>query len=348
VAEMANTSVFSTGLWASDTPAPTTIDFSPIAPFVTSTVTSGTLNTLTDTTATWTVDQFKDKGVKIWRNGGADYEWGIVLSNTADTLTFDDDLIFAPCELCGYQIVDTLVLRTQDMPLIAALNLADNNCAVILPNSVPLNERKYCHVYVEVAHNGTTSSAVICRGTERQLGAKYGELLTRGEGVRLYGHQWVIPHWDLLDTFNIKRFANGYFDANESVATTDYAPVGANLVYDKSRRFVKYDRSGINYVRYTSLFQREFLLKFSCTVTKTGTGGEMTIGFAKRDGITGVLTNLTTRIASTKFGGGDGIADIVVEVPVLLNRNDEIVPIAKRDAGTFAITAGSSVSIIEF
>jgi hypothetical protein len=326
---------------------PTNIDFTPTAPLSTGSATGGTLTTLEDTTATWEPNQFADKGIRIKRNGGADYEWAIILSNTATVLTFDDDLIFAPCPLCTYEIVDTLVLTSEQMPLIAALDLRDNNAAVILPNSTPENERKYCHVYIEMAVNGDKSAGVICRGTERQLGAKNGELLARGEGARLYAHQWITPHWDVLQVFNVKRFANGFFSINEPVASDIFIPVGANLDYDNIRRFIPYERGGINYLRYTSLFQREFVLKFSCTVNKSGGVGEMSISFAKRDGVTGVLTLLTTRQATTRFASGAGIADLIVEVPVLLKRNDEIVPIALRTSGTFAISAGSAVSVLE-
>jgi hypothetical protein len=348
ISELDGQPLWDGGAWPGEpSQPPASIDFTPEPAHVTSQATGGTLNTLEDTTAAWTTDQWIDKAVKIKRNGGNDYEWAIVLSNTATVLTFDDDLIFAPCPLCTYDILDTLVLSAEDMPLIAALDLRDNSCGVILPNSTIANERKYCHIYVEMAHNGNTSAGIICRGTERQLGAKNGELLARGEGVRLYAHQWVVPHWDIILTQGVKRFANGYFDADEPVASETFVPVGANLVYDKNRRFVPYDRDGIIWARYTSLFPREFILKFSCTVSKTGGVGEMSVSFAKRDGITGDITFLTTRVTTTRFASGTGIADLIAEVPVLLGRNDEVVPIASRTNGTFAVAQGSSVSVIE-
>lgn len=67
---------------------------------------------------------------------------------------------------------------------------------------------------------------------------------------------------------------------------------------------------------------------------------------AKRDGITGVVTNLDSRIVSTSFGGGEGIATVTLTVPVTLSRNDEIIAIARRDTGTFSALAGSQIEVI--
>jgi hypothetical protein len=51
-------------------------------------VTSGTMLSLTDSSANWEIDEWIGKAIKIKRNGGSDFENAIILNNTEDTLIF--------------------------------------------------------------------------------------------------------------------------------------------------------------------------------------------------------------------------------------------------------------------
>jgi hypothetical protein len=315
-------------------------------------VTSGTMTTMTDDTASWTVDEWKDKVIKITRNGDSDFENAVIFSNTATVLTFDDDLIFEPCALCNYKILHTYAIEDSQMDMILALDLRESECGVLLPTSTVENERKYVHVYIEKSLSDDTFIApIICRGLDRQAGIKYGELISSSEGVRLHTHQWYQPHWDIIQTYNIKRFATGYWDADEAINSTTFVPIGVNLVYDNLRRFVPYDRDGIQWVRYRSLIEHFFMVSFIADISKAGGGvNEVEICALHRSGKTGVITLLDNRVTSTRFGAGEGKFIISGEVPVTLNRNDEVAPAIRKigATGTFFVSAGSTLKIIQF
>jgi hypothetical protein len=307
-------------------------------------VTSGTINSLTDSSATWLRDQWAGKVVKTIRNGGADYCYAIVLSNTTDTLTFDDDLIVTPCAECTYKIMETYNLEVLNS--ILALNVTDYPMAVTLPASTPENERYYAHIYLERAGNGDTEIPIMCKGADRMAGAKYGTLNAIQEGVRIYAHQWLSNHWDIISTYNIKRFAAGRWATTDSIGTTwDYM---GNCTFDFYRRFRPVVIEGNTWVRYTSLFQRWFYASFIAVINKTGGVGDCDITVAVKDGVTGVITIYEEWASATRFGAGTGETTISCEVPVLLSRNDEVIAVARHSGGTFTLGIGSSLKLIEF
>lgn len=63
---------------------------------------------------------------------------------------------------------------------------------------------------------------------------------------------------------------------------------------------------------------------------------------------TWVETDQVQRVSVTRFGGGLGVETINVEVPLELKRNDEIIPVARRNNGVFNIGEGSSIKVMEF
>ena len=317
-------------------------------------VSSGTTATLTDTSANWEVNQWKDKIVKIFREGDTDFEFAVVESNTADTLTFDDDLIFIPCSLCTYDILVTFVVEPYFLPILIAVNLETNNSGILLPKSTPQIERTSFHAYIEMSLNGNNRCPVMCRGAERQAEAKYGLLEHKSEGVKLYPHQWMRPHWDIIDTFNIKRLASGYFSQPELITTANnvWGVVGdeGTLVYDNKKRFTEVIRESKVWLRYTSLLVRTFRTTIDLVISKTGGGqGEFHLSGAKRDGETGDITYfyLDNRLAKTRFGGQDGIQDININIPMELKRNDEIAILGLKTASTMTVSSGT-IGIIEF
>jgi len=326
-----------------------TINFVPEAPHDTGDVTGGTITTLVDSTKTWTVDEWIDKIVKIEING--DMEYGVVLSNTADTLTFDDDLIFEPCVGCVYHILDTKVVTPEDLNLMLAVDCRDYPGGVLLPKVTGAFERKYIHTYIEKSNNGNTIP-VMSRGTDRQLGVKYGTLEHATEGVRLYAHTFLTDHWDIIQSYNIKRLASEYLDDDVDLAgdTTDWQEImaSAKTVTEKLKRFVAVVRDGTTWLRYTSLLPKDFFVNGVIQAIKTGGGvGECYATIRIKDGVTGVETDYTTRDIYSRFGSGEGAQAFIVKILFELKRNDEITIIARRTAGTFTIGSGTSIDIQE-
>jgi hypothetical protein len=317
-------------------------------------VASGTQTSLTDTEANWSVNEWKDKVVKIKRNGGTDFEFGVIESNTPDQLIFDDSLIFVPCNLCVYEILNTLIVEPHHLPITIAVILSGSSCGILLPKSTKQIERQSFHSYIEKSLNGNYTCVIMSRGIDRQFGAKYGTLEHQSEGVNLYAHQLFTPHWDIIQTYNIKRLAAAYFSQSELVTTANnvWDVIGNEntLIYDNKKRFVEKERDGKIWIRYTSLLSRDFRVTVDTTVQKTGGGqGEFYLSVAKRDGVTGIVTYFydQNRLTGTKFGGTDGVESITVKVPVFLKRNDEVAIVAMKTASTMTISVGS-IDLIEF
>lgn len=305
---------------------------------------------ITDSSAAWQEDEFVDRVVKIIHTDGT-YCVGVVESNSEDTLYFDDDLLDAHTLGDGYSILDTVVVEASTQPTMVAINTQTNNaaCAVLLPASTPEFERSYVHAYIEKSNNGDHICPVVCRGQDRQAGAKYGELIHQSEGVRLYQHQLGVPHWDIIQVYNVKRLATGYWSSNESVTSAVFAPIGspAAMQYDYKKRFISRIDAGVEWLVYTSLLERNFLLSFSCSVEKSGGVGELFVTFATKDGETGVITAHTERVGSTRFASGLGRETLFIEIPVTLKRGDSFVPMARISGGTFSLLAGSYVRATE-
>lgn len=313
-------------------------------------VTSATVNSITDTSKSWTVNEWVDRLVRVDCSISERFQYALVLSNTADTLIFDNNFQFGtPTSTCTYRIIDTIVLSKTDQDTIIATDIRVNSCAVVLPNSIEANERKYVHAYNELANNGDHSTIIMCRGAERQLGFKYGELNHRYEGVKLYTHTWNIPHWDVLQTYNIKRFANGNWVATENITSTTWQYLGdtGSLVYDPPKRFQAVNVAGKQWLRYTSLITRDFIVTLNIAIEKTD-GGNSVIecAVAKRDGITGVVTNITGRIGVARLAVA-GQSTVTASIAINLKHNDEIIVIGQRSAGTIVIQQGAGLDVIE-
>lgn len=236
-----------------------------------------------------------------------------------------------------------------------SLDISDNYMGVLLPKSSPQIERKFVQTYVENALNGNFSSAIMCRGLDRQAGAKYGTLEHKTEGVRLDVHQWNTSHWDITQVYNVKRYGTGYFNNDELITSNnnvwDIAGLTTNFLYEHKRRFVEYIRDNKKWLRYTSLIERLFRVTIDVTVRKIGGGvGEFHLSIVKRDGITGNLIYYynNDKQAITRFGSGEGILNLTFKTPVLLNRNDEIAIICMKTNGQFNIETGSTIDFIEY
>lgn len=322
-----------TTFWSTPTK---TIDKKPVSLGITGNVTAQTPNSITDNTKAWIVDEFKDKAVKL--DTGVVAEYAIVLSNTEDTLVFDDVLLNPAA---SYSIIDSLVVNPSDLDCIIALDIIDACCAVILPLSTVSIERGYVHAYIERAVNGLYKAPIMCRGTQRQAGQKYGTLEHQGEGVRLHAHMWGVPHWDIIQTYNITRLASAYWTVPQTVNSSSWAPV-LGMIADKAKRFTL--DSG--WFRYLSLLPRMLKVTFTANITKSGGVGDMDISIAKRDAA-GVITFLDYIQSSSRFGSGVGNTTITVDLLVELTYRESLVAIAQRSGGTFQIDPGSNLIIEE-
>ena len=306
----------------------------------------GSNTTLIDSTKTWTVDEFVNKVVKINCNNSAVFEYGVVASNTSNTLTFDSELVFAVHDNCDYKILNTLEVP-EKFPLIVAFDVRLNDCAILLPKMNSDLERKSIHSYIELADNGDNKVAIVCREGDDFLQQKWGTLEHKFEGVTLYGHNFGRPHYDVISTYNIKRYANGYTTADTNITSTTFEYMGANLNYDVFKRFVEVNDSGQNWIQYTSLIPSEFELEFTALVDKSGGGGSVVdISFNKKTK-EGVETLLNTRVSIVSLSAGADKETISFKVPVTLNYGDRVIPTAKRTTGTILLKAGSQVTIRE-
>lgn len=328
------------------------INHSPKAPEETGLVSSGTINSFTVTGSTWVPGAHKNKVVKIFKDAGVDFCFGLVYSNTEDTIVFDDDLLTIPCSSCEYSILDTLIIEEKELPNIVAIDIRNHSTAVVLPEVTSEIERYSIHCYIERGDSNINSCAIIGRKTDYQLGAKCGTLDYIGEAVTLYAHTWdledssvIHPHWDIVNTYNIQRGGFGWFIENEPANTTVYTPIGSKVDYDIVRRFTPITRTDINYLRYTSLLTKIFTVSIDLTIEKTGATGDISFSIAKRK--TDGTLEISDRVVDSEFGGATGIQSISLTTPVELNRNEELVIVSKKTGGTFNVLAGSSINITQ-
>ena len=317
-------------------------NYEPTMPYDTGTSTSGTTNSLTDTTKTWNINEFVDKVVFI-----QDVGYYIIESNTIDTLTFDDNDI-VPIEAgAEYTILDAIVLDKNLYPVVVAINLEDHDCAVILPDVDANIERKPVHIYVEKSLNGNHQCAVIARGANRFLNRKWTTLDHRYEGVQLLAHTYLMNHWDIVNSYNIKRFAVGKFDVDVDVDSTDYIEINQNVVDLKNKRFELVDVSGQKVFCYRSAIPTDFEINANLNITKTGAhAGELTATIRVKH-LDETFDDYTDFEATTRFGGGEGKSTLNFSVPVELRFRDKIYIMAKRTSQTFIVESGSTLFINE-
>ncbi|MGD9678086.1 MAG: hypothetical protein AB7V16_06950 [Vulcanibacillus sp.] len=299
--------------------------------------------------ATLTPNEFVDSVIGITLNGICEY--AVIKEHTEDTLILDDDLTHPDPVGKTLRILNTTVVTDIQLNTLIALNTTNGPMAILLPKSRNENERKFIHTYIEVS--GDYICPIVCRETDRQAGAKSGYLQYKYEGVRLHTHSWNVAHWDIIQVYGVKRYATGYWGANDSIVALNFsniiaAKIGANIVTDSSSRFAPIVKDGVNGIQYISLLPRKFSCKLVLTVEKTGSTGEATIGFAKYDYSENTTILLDSRLGYTLFGGGDGLQSVSVIVPVDLNFGDELYVVASKTAGTLSVKAGSSLEVLEY
>jgi len=305
-------------------------------------VTAQTVNSITDNTKTFIVNQWAGYAVKmITATGEEDY--AVVASNTATQLTFDDN--HAGFTFTSYRILSTF--NVEDMTSVIAFTVT-NDAAIVLPDVTTITDRSLTTIYLEVA-DGTKGVVTLCRGTQRQRGHKYGKLIYRYEMVSLLSHNTASPYWDIASLENIKRYGSLETNANISIASASYVPIipFANGVLGQSRRFTTKNVSGISWLKYESIAALDFRLSGSIPVQRGGGGGTSLVEFKVRVKRFATGLNEDTTITAIASFSADNTQTIPIDIPFLIQPYDEITLIARRNSGTITMLSGASFVFTE-
>lgn len=318
-------------------------DYTATSDQVSGSVTAQTPNTVSDSTKTWTVNQYVGSVVKMSSAAGVE-DYGIVLSNTATTLTLDDNHLNATW--VTYRILDTYTV--EDINSISSFNITANDCAITLPDVASVDERTFVQVYVEQSNNGDHKVAVVCKGTNRQRGKKWGSLIHKYEAVTLWTHRLVSNHWDILNLENVKRFANLTTTGNLSIASATYATIlsFASLSLPFSRRYSLINTGGIGWLKYESIVTTQISVSGALIVQRTGGGTSLVeLTVRKKKYVDGSIVDSTIKTMANF--SGDETKTIPIEIALEVDPFDEITLIARRDAGTINLLSGTSLLIKE-
>lgn len=306
-------------------------------------VTAQTPNTVSDSTKTWTVNQYVGSVVKMVSAVGEE-DYGIILSNTSTTITLDDNHLGSTWTT--YRILNTYA--TEDINSINSFNITANDCAFTLPDVASVDERTFVQAYIEQSNNGDHKVAVVCKGANRQRGRKWGTLIHKYEAVTLWTHRLVNNHWDILNLENVKRFANVATTANISIASASYATIltFASLSLPFSRRYSLINTGGVGWLKYESIVMTQISVSGALVIQRTGGGTSLVeLTIRKKKFSDGSIVDSTVK--STANFSGDETKTIPIEVTLELDPYDEITLIARRDAGTINLLSGSSLLIKE-
>ena len=144
-------------------------------------------------------------------------------------------------------------------------------------------------------------------------------------------------------------FAAGYTTQSVVIPGVEWTPLSlsGSVNYDYKRRFIDKIDGGVAWLQYTSLLERTFFVSVTAVVEKTAGTGEAFIAIVKKDGSTGAITVLETRVGRSRFGSDIGTQDISVEAPVSLKKGDYIAYVARKTDGDFSIGVGSGIKVVE-
>lgn len=310
---------------------------------VSGSVTAQTPNTVSDSTKTWTVNQYAGSVVKLETATGVE-DYGIVLSNTATTLTLDDNHLGSTW--ATYRILNTYTV--EDINSIISFNITTNDCALTLPDVASVDERTFVQAYIEQSNNGDHKVAVVCKGANRQRGRKWGTLIHKYEAVTLWTHRLTTDHWDILNLENVKRFASVATTGNLSIASASYATIltFASVSLPYSRRYSLVNTGGIAWLKYESIITTQLSVAGALVIQRTGGGTSLVeLTIRKKKFVDGSIVDSTVK-AMVNFSG-DETKTIPIAVALELDPYDEITLIARRDAGTINLLTGSSLLITE-
>jgi hypothetical protein len=166
--------------------------------------------------------------------------------------------------------------------------------------------------------------------------------------VTLWAHLLGVPHWDILNLENVKRFANLTTTADLPINSATYANIlsfsSASLPF--ARRFDLIDLLGIGWLKYKSIVTTQLSISGSLVVSRTGGGSSLVeITVRKKRFSDGAIIDST--VSTLGKYSGDETKTLPLDITLEIEPNDELTIIAKRDAGTINLLSGSSIVIRE-
>lgn len=316
----------------------------PINDLASGTISAGSEITITDEPKNWIPNAFVDKVVEYTAIDQS-IRYALIVSNTNNTLTFDDNLEVQPLIFGQYRILNTIQaseVNTNPMGAIYAFDTTSNTGAIVLPLVATTNLRKEIRIYIERGNGNKL--VIIAKTTNRIRTQKYVTLDAELESALFMSHNWITNHFDVVSEANIQRYIFGYYADNQNIVRDPSVVIKAGVFdIDLKKRFnpVIIGDDDI-FLQYESTLERLFTLKANLIITK---GGACEAYFAKYDAVSDLIIPLDSRKANTLFSAGTDAEMITVETPVFLKKGDRVTLYARNTAGETAITAGSQISI---
>jgi len=295
-----------------------------IAPVVTGTVTSGTENTLTDSTKTYVLNQYANFVVEKTTVGG-EKEQRVILSNTvAGQLTVRDNWTVNPVAVDTFKIITATIITSDNLGSIYRFNLSSGfDHALILPTVNDTFNRAFCEFYIEGHANGAVLHKFPATGQLIQ-GQPKTEMVSDRELVRLLSHASGTYHWDVESTAGIDAFGEAVWAPQVITATqTTPRPLDGNLTINLIRRFAPVNVGGSLWAKYTSSLKRKFRFQIVCDITLNGTPSSIiTIGIRYYNAAAGTTTDILVPGSSIPIAGNGTRNVFVLSKLIELNPND--------------------------
>lgn len=307
-----------------------------VAPVVAGTVTSGTANTLTDSTKTYIFNQYANFVVEKTTVGG-EKEQRVILSNiVAGELTVRDNWTVTPVAGDTFKIITTTIITADNLGSIYRFNLSSGyDHALILPAVNDTLNRAFCEFYIE----GHSGSAVLHKfpsiGQFIQNQPKT-EMIANREMVRLISHASGTYHWDVESSFGLDAFGEATWLPQVITTTqTTPRPLDGNLTINLIRRFSAVNVGGSLWAKYTSSLKRKFRFQIVCDITLNGTPSSViTIGIRYYNAEAGTTTDILVPGSSIPIAGSGTRNVFVLSKLIELNPNDRFQIIHYNDNNT--------------
>lgn len=295
-----------------------------VAPVVVGTVTSGTANTLTDSSKTYITNQYAKFVVEKTTVGG-EKEQRVILSNiVAGQLTVRDNWTVAPVAGDTFKIITATIIAAGNLGSIYRFNLSSGyDHALILPAVNDTFNRAFCEFYIE----GHSGSAVLHKfpatGQLIQNQPKT-EMVADRELVRLLSHASGTFHWDVENSVGLDAFGEATWLPQVITATqTTPRPLDGNLTINLIRRFSPVNVGGSLWAKYTSSIKRKFRFQVVCDITLNGTPSSViTIAIRYYNAAAGTTTDIIVPGSSIPIAGNGTRNVFVLSKLIELNPND--------------------------
>jgi hypothetical protein len=306
--------------------------------------TSGTVNSLTNSSLTMTEDMYAGKYAVLHYEDLTNFcpvpdEAIKILSNTTDTFVFDRNSEFVPSAGTKYMIVEPYIPK---MSSINAFDISIDPIVIELPKVTYENEREFLDVYIESGGNGNKVYLFPFEG-DVVLGSFKAELVVPKEYISLKSHMWQAPHWDVVNAYK------NSVKLDVSI-TTSTPTLGADVqnwtkviadVWDfqslpcngRARRFVIESIGQTWEAIYTSRITRDMLIHVPITVNPDNTGAQI-VDFAIGKSTDGgsSWTILDTKMSSMRFQNQNEWDSTTLVTPINLSFGDRLAVFNKNNA----------------